>query len=123
MANFIAQTEALMTGKSKAQVMAELKNLNLREKHKKDLAPFKIFLGDKPTNTILIEQLNPENLGALIALYEHKIFVQGVIWNINSYDQWGVELGKQLASKVLNDIEGKERNPHDPSTLKLLSKI
>jgi glucose-6-phosphate isomerase len=123
MANFIAQTEALMTGKSKAHVMAELKNLNLREKHKKDLAPFKIFLGDKPTNTILIEQLNPENLGALIALYEHKIFVQGVIWNINSYDQWGVELGKQLASKVLNDIEGKERNPHDPSTLKLLSKI
>ena len=85
--------------------------------------PFKVFLGDKPTNTILIEQLNPENLGALIALYEHKIFVQGVIWNINSYDQWGVELGKQLASKLLNDIEGKERNPHDPSTLKLLSKI
>ena len=123
MANFIAQTEALMTGKSEAQVMAELKNSNLAEKHKKDLAPFKIFLGDKPTNTILIEQLNPENLGALIALYEHKIFVQGVIWNINSYDQWGVELGKQLASKVLNDIEGKEKNPHDPSTLKLLSKI
>ena len=123
MANFIAQTEALMTGKSEAQVMAELKNSNLAEKHKKDLVPFKVFLGDKPTNTILIEQLNPENLGALIALYEHKIFVQGVIWNINSYDQWGVELGKQLASKVLNDIEGKERNPHDPSTLKLLSKI
>jgi len=123
MANFIAQTEALMTGKSEAKVMAELKNSNLTEKQKKDLAPFKIFLGDKPTNTILIEQLNPENLGALIALYEHKIFVQGVIWNINSYDQWGVELGKQLASKVLNDIEGKEKNPHDPSTLKLLSKI
>ena len=123
LANFIAQTEALMTGKSKAQVMAELKNSSLAEKHQKDLAPFKIFLGDKPTNTILIEQLNPENLGALIALYEHKIFVQGVIWNINSYDQWGVELGKQLAIKVLNEIEGKETNIHDPSTLKLLSKI
>lgn len=123
LANFIAQTEALMTGKSEAQVMAELKNSSLAEKHQKNLAPFKIFLGDKPTNTILIEQLNPKNLGALIALYEHKIFVQGVIWNINSYDQWGVELGKELARKVLNDIEGRKKSFHDPSTLKLLSKI
>lgn len=123
LANFIAQTEALMTGKSESQVMAELKNSNLTEKQQKDLAPFKIFDGNKPTNTILIEQLNPENLGSLIALYEHKVFVQGVLWNIYSYDQWGVELGKQLANKVLNDIEGKEKNLHDPSTSKLLSKI
>ena len=93
------------------------------EKQKKKLAPHKIFEGNKPTNTILIEQLNPENLGALIAIYEHKIFVQGVLWNIYSYDQWGVELGKQLADKVLSDIEGNEKNFHDPSTSKLLSKI
>ena len=123
LANFIAQTEALMTGKNEAQVKAELAHSNLTESQQKALAPFKIFEGNKPTNTILIEQLNPESLGALIALYEHKIFVQGVLWNIYSYDQWGVELGKQLANKVLDDIEGKRENPHDPSTLKLLSKI
>lgn len=123
MANFIAQTEALMTGKSKAQVETELRNTNLTEVQQKELTPFKIFEGNKPTNTILVDQLNPESLGALIALYEHKIFVQGVLWNIYSYDQWGVELGKQLANKVLDDIQGKEKNPHDPSTLALLSKI
>ena len=123
MANFIAQTEALMTGKSKAQVETELRNTNLTELQQKELTPFKIFEGNKPTNTILVDQLNPESLGALIALYEHKIFVQGVLWNIYSYDQWGVELGKQLANKVLDDIQGKEKNPHDPSTLALLSKI
>ena len=123
LANFIAQTEALMTGKNEAQVKAELAHSNLTESQQKALTPFKIFEGNKPTNTILIEQLNPESLGALIALYEHKIFVQGVLWNIYSYDQWGVELGKQLANKVLDDIEGKRENPHDPSTLKLLSKI
>ena len=123
LANFIAQTEALMTGKTKDQVMSELQNSGLSESQQRELAPFKVFEGNKPTNTILIEQLTPENLGALIALYEHKIFVQGVLWNIYSYDQWGVELGKQLATKVLNDICGKAQNSHDPSTLKLLSKI
>lgn len=123
LANFIAQTEALMTGKTKDQVMSELQNSGLSESQQRELAPYKVFEGNKPTNTILIEQLTPENLGALIALYEHKIFVQGVLWNIYSYDQWGVELGKQLATKVLNDICGKAQNSHDPSTLKLLSKI
>ena len=123
LANFIAQTEALMTGKTKDQVMAELQNSGLSESQQRELAPFKVFEGNKPTNTILIEQLTPENLGALIALYEHKIFVQGVLWNIYSYDQWGVELGKQLATKVLDDICRKAQNSHDPSTLKLLSKI
>ncbi len=123
LANFIAQTEALMTGKTKDQVMSELQNSGLSESQQRELAPFKVFEGNKPTNTILIEQLTPENLGALIALYEHKIFVQGVLWNIYSYDQWGVELGKQLATKVLDDICGKAQNSHDPSTLKLLSKI
>ena len=95
----------------------------MSESQQRELAPFKVFEGNKPTNTILIEQLTPENLGALIALYEHKIFVQGVLWNIYSYDQWGVELGKQLATKVLDDIQGRAQNSHDPSTLKLLSKI
>lgn len=123
LANFIAQTEALMTGKTKDKVMSELQNSGLSESQQRELAPFKVFEGNKPTNTILIEQLTPENLGALIALYEHKIFVQGVLWNIYSYDQWGVELGKQLATKVLDDICGKAQNSHDPSTLKLLSKI
>jgi glucose-6-phosphate isomerase len=123
LANFIAQTEALMTGKTKDQVMSELQNSGLSESQQRELAPYKVFEGNKPTNTILIEQLTPENLGALIALYEHKIFVQGVLWNIYSYDQWGVELGKQLATKVLDDICGKAQNSHDPSTLKLLSKI
>ena len=123
LANFIAQTEALMAGKTKDQVMSELQNSELSESQQRELAPFKVFEGNKPTNTILIEQLTPENLGALIALYEHKIFVQGVLWNIYSYDQWGVELGKQLATKVLDDIQGRAQNSHDPSTLKLLSKI
>jgi glucose-6-phosphate isomerase len=123
LANFIAQTEALMTGKTKDQVMSELQNSGLSESQQRELAPYKVFEGNKPTNTILIEQLTPENLGALIALYEHKIFVQGVLWNIYSYDQWGVELGKQLATKVLDDICRKAQNSHDPSTLKLLSKI
>ena len=123
LANFIAQTEALMTGKTKDQVLSELQNSDLSESQQRELAPYKVFEGNKPTNTILIEQLTPENLGALIALYEHKIFVQGVLWNIYSYDQWGVELGKQLATKVLDDICGKAQNSHDPSTLKLLSKI
>ena len=123
LANFIAQTEALMTGKTKDKVMSELQNSGLSESQQRELAPYKVFEGNKPTNTILIEQLTPENLGALIAIYEHKIFVQGVLWNIYSYDQWGVELGKQLATKVLDDICGKAQNSHDPSTLKLLSKI
>ena len=84
------------------------------------MAPFKVFEGNKPTNTLLIDQLTPSALGSLIALYEHKIFVQGVIWNIFSYDQWGVELGKQLATNILSDIEGKTKGDHDPSTQALL---
>ncbi len=111
--NFIAQTEALLNGKSKEQVVAE----GAPEK----LVPFKIFEGNKPTTTILINQLTPESLGKLISLYEHKIFVQGVIWNIFSYDQFGVELGKQLANSILKDINEKEIvNKHDASTLNLL---
>ncbi|MEL6303531.1 MAG: glucose-6-phosphate isomerase [Bacteroidota bacterium] len=120
MANFFAQTEALMNGKSDAQVRAELSGQGLSEEEMNALAPFKVFEGNKPTTSILIEKLTPFNLGALIALYEHRIFVQGVVWNIFSYDQWGVELGKQLAKTILSDIEGSEIGDHDASTMLLL---
>ncbi|MGJ8714934.1 MAG: glucose-6-phosphate isomerase [Maribacter stanieri] len=120
MANYFAQTEALMNGKTKEEVVEELKVKNLSELEINKLAPFKVFTGNKPTNTILIEKLTPKSLGSLIALYEHKIFVQGVIWNIFSYDQWGVELGKQLAGTILDDIKNSEISKHDSSTLQLL---
>jgi len=120
MANFFAQTEALMNGKNADEVRAELRTLGLPEQQIETLTPFKVFEGNKPTNTLVIDSLTPENLGALIALYEHKIFVQGVIWNIFSYDQWGVELGKQLAATTLNDIEGSNISKHDASTMHLL---
>jgi len=120
MANFFAQTEALMNGKAVDEVVTELeaKGLSIEEVDK--LKQFKVFEGNKPTNTILIDKLTPRSLGALISLYEHKIFVQGVIWNIFSYDQWGVELGKQLAGKTLSDIEGPDISNHDASTMQLL---
>nr|WP_298923972.1 glucose-6-phosphate isomerase [uncultured Allomuricauda sp.] len=120
MANFFAQTEALMNGKTASEVKHELEVQNLSEEEIKSLLPFKIFEGNKPTNTILIQKLDPKSLGALVALYEHKIFVQGIIWNIFSYDQWGVELGKQLAKNILKDIESSEIGKHDSSTLSLL---
>jgi glucose-6-phosphate isomerase len=120
MANFFAQTEALMNGKSPEEVREELGRQGLSGARLEALLPFKVFEGSKPTNTLLIERLTPRSLGALIALYEHKIFVQGVVWNIFSYDQWGVELGKQLASAILRDLEGEEIAKHDPSTLHLL---
>lgn len=120
MANFFAQTEALMNGKTLNEVVAELKDKGVSEGEIEQFAPFKVFEGNKPTNTILINRLTPKSLGALIAMYEHKIFVQGIIWNIFSYDQWGVELGKQLAGTILKDIEGDRISSHDSSTLRLL---
>ncbi|GGW25265.1 glucose-6-phosphate isomerase [Arenibacter certesii] len=120
MANFFAQTKALMRGKSAEVVQEELKNQNNGETAVKSIVPFKVFEGNKPTNTLLIDKLTPNSLGALIALYEHKIYVQGVIWNIFCYDQWGVELGKELATAVLNDINGENVADHDGSTLNLL---
>ncbi len=120
MANFFAQTEALMNGKTKEEVREELKQQGHNDDLINSLLPFKVFEGNKPTNTILIEKLTPKSLGALIALYEHKIFVQGVIWNIFSYDQWGVELGKQLAKNILHDIQNLDVGDHDGSTLQLL---
>nr|WP_299386801.1 glucose-6-phosphate isomerase [Allomuricauda sp.] len=120
MANFFAQTEALMNGKTPEEVKRELEGQGISGDQQETLLPFKVFEGNKPTNTMLIQKLTPKNLGSLIALYEHKIFVQGIIWNIFSYDQWGVELGKQLAKNILSDIENSEISKHDSSTLQLL---
>lgn len=120
MSNFFAQTEALLMGKTEAQVKAEFEKQGVSGEKADFLLPFKVFSGNKPTNTILIDKLTPESLGALVAMYEHKIFVQGIIWNIFSYDQWGVELGKQLANSILDEIESKEVKNHDSSTSFLL---
>lgn len=120
MSNFFAQTEALLMGKTKEQVKAEFEKAKIIGEKADSLLPFKIFEGDKPTNTLLIEKLTPESLGSLIALYEHKIFVQGIIWNIFSYDQWGVELGKQLANSILEELNTGNLNTHDSSTNFLL---
>ncbi|WP_299392969.1 glucose-6-phosphate isomerase [uncultured Gelidibacter sp.] len=122
MSNFIAQTEALLNGKSEEVINKEFENQGVSEAVAKQLRPFKVFEGNKPTNTILINQLTPKSLGKLIALYEHKIFVQGVIWNVYSYDQFGVELGKQLATKILNEFDTHDEIiNHDSSTMNLLS--
>ena len=120
MSNFFAQTEALLNGKTKQDVILESKGFNTSAEETNNLIPFKVFEGNKPTNTIFIKKLTPESLGELIAMYEHKIFVQGVIWNIYSYDQFGVELGKQLAGKILNELNAISINNHDSSTVNLL---
>ena len=123
MANFIAQTEALMRGKTKEEAVQELKEKGLTNEEIERIAPFKVFEGNKPTNTLLIDALTPESLGKLIAMYEQKIFVQGILWNIFSYDQWGVELGKQLANTILNDLQGASTTSHDASTTALLNQL
>jgi glucose-6-phosphate isomerase len=122
MSNFFAQTEALLMGKTEVQVQAEFDKQVISGDKADFLLPFKVFSGNKPTNTLLIQKLTPATLGALVALYEHKIFVQGVIWNIFSYDQWGVELGKQLATSILNEIVDNVPQSHDGSTSFLLKK-
>jgi glucose-6-phosphate isomerase len=122
LSNFFAQTEALMNGKSEEEVEEELLKSGKSVEEIAKLASFKIFEGNRPTNSILGKQLTPYSLGALIALYEHKIFTQGVIWNIFSFDQWGVELGKQLANKILPELQGNEPiNAHDSSTNGLIN--
>jgi len=114
LSNFFAQTEALMNGKTKEQLQAE--------DVPAELIPFKEFEGNKPTNSFLITKITPFTLGEMIALYEHKIFVQGVIWNIYSFDQWGVELGKQLAKKILPELQNNEKvTSHDSSTNGLMN--
>ncbi|WP_396140877.1 glucose-6-phosphate isomerase [Flavobacterium sp.] len=122
MSNFFAQTEALLMGKTEVQVQAEFDKQGISGDKADFLLPFKVFSGNKPTNTLLIQKLTPATLGALVALYEHKIFVQGVIWNIFSYDQWGVELGKQLATSILDEIVRNASQMHDNSTSFLLKK-
>ncbi|GGA69918.1 glucose-6-phosphate isomerase [Flavobacterium palustre] len=120
MSNFFAQTEALLSGKDASKVQAEFDKQGLSAEAAAFLLPFKVFAGNKPTNTFLIQKLTPKSLGSLISLYEHKIFVQGFIWNIFSYDQWGVELGKQLANSILDEINSNEVKNHDSSTASLL---
>jgi len=122
LSNYFAQTEALLNGKTNAEVMAELTQSKKSPKEIETLAPFKVFTGNKPTNSILVKKITPETLGFLIATYEHKIFTQGVIWNIFSYDQWGVELGKQLANKILPELTQAEKvDNHDSSTNGLMN--
>lgn len=120
MANFFAQTEALAFGLDKTSVIEELKQQGLMDEEIEKLASHKVFEGNRPTNSILIDNLTPKTLGSLIAMYEHKIFTQGVIWGVNSFDQWGVQLGKVLASKILPEISGGELNYHDCSTSGLI---
>ena len=122
LSNFFAQTEALMNGKTKEQVVAELQKDGKSAEEIEKLAPFKVFEGNRPTNSIILKKVTPFSLGNLIAIYEHKIFVQGVIWNIFSFDQWGVELGKHLAKSILPELEGDEEvNSHDGSTNGLIN--
>ena len=122
MSNFFAQTEALAFGKSKAQVEAEFAAAGKTPEEVKDLVNFKVFEGNRPTNSILVKQITPKTLGNLIAMYEHKIFVQGVIWNIFSFDQWGVELGKQLANQILPELaDNNAVDSHDSSTNGLIN--
>lgn len=122
MSNIFAQAEALMKGKSEDEVRAELQQQGMSQDEIEQLLPYKLFPGNRPTNTFLFYTLDPKTLGSLIALYEHKIFVQGVIWNLNSYDQWGVELGKVLATHILDEINcGDKVSEHDSSTNGLIN--
>jgi glucose-6-phosphate isomerase len=121
LSNFLAQPEALMRGKRAEEVRAELQGAGIIGEALEALVPHKVFEGNRPTNSILFRKLDPRTLGLLIALYEHKVFVQGIIWNINSFDQWGVELGKQLAKVILPEL-GEASAPvgHDSSTASLI---
>jgi glucose-6-phosphate isomerase len=122
LSNFFAQTEALMKGKTEAEARAELEAQKLSADAVDRLAPHKVFEGNRPTNSILVKSIDPYTLGRLVALYEHKIFVQGIVWGINSFDQWGVELGKQLASKILPELETPDPvTSHDASTNGLIN--
>jgi glucose-6-phosphate isomerase len=122
LSNFFAQTEALMRGKIREEVLKELRQSGMSDEDIKKGLPYRVFKGNRPTNSILVKKITPRTLGSLIALYEHKIFAQGVIWNIFSFDQWGVELGKQLAKKVLPELKDDNRvTSHDASTNGLIN--
>lgn len=121
LSNVFAQAEAFMRGKTADEARAELQAAGLPENEIEALVPHKVFSGNRPTNMILLNKVNPRNLGSLIAMYEHKVFVQGVIWGINSFDQWGVELGKQLAKTILAELTGAiDPQKHDASTTRLI---
>jgi len=115
----VAQAEALLVGRSEADVRAELSGRPDADA----LAPQRTFPGDRPSSFLLLDRLDPERMGALVALYEHKTFVEGVLWEINSFDQWGVELGKTLATRVLAELEGGAPTAHDPSTAALIGRL
>jgi glucose-6-phosphate isomerase len=122
LSNFFAQTEALMKGKTADEVRGELTASGMSGAALEALIPHKVFTGNRPTNSIMVKKIDPFTLGSLIALYEHKIFTQGIIWNINSFDQWGVELGKQLAKAILPELEKKGAiSSHDSSTNGLIN--
>ncbi|KAL1375194.1 hypothetical protein pipiens_017640, partial [Culex pipiens pipiens] len=124
LANFLAQTEALMMGKSESQARAELEKAGMSGDKLEQLLPHKVFTGNRPTNSILVKKVTPFTLGALIAMYEHKIFTQGVIWDVNSFDQWGVELGKALAKAIEVDLNDPNKTTsHDSSTNGLINHI
>jgi glucose-6-phosphate isomerase len=124
LSNFFAQTEALMKGKTEQEVIEELRVSGVSDEEIMKLVPFRVFKGNRPTNSILVKKITPKTLGSLIAMYEHKIFAQGVIWNIFSFDQWGVELGKQLANKILPELKDeKESTVHDSSTNGLINTL
>jgi glucose-6-phosphate isomerase len=122
LSNFFAQTEALMNGKTEEEVTKELEQAGKTKEEIKKLIKFKVFKGNKPTNSFLLKEISPRTLGSLLAMYEHKIFVQGIVWNIFSFDQWGVELGKQLANQILPELQGDEKvTGHDSSTNGLIN--
>jgi glucose-6-phosphate isomerase len=123
LANAVAQAEALLVGRSEADVRAELTTAGKSAAEIDALAPQRTFPGDRPSTFILLDRLDPERMGALVALYEHKTFVEGVLWGINSFDQWGVELGKTLATRVLGELEGGPAGRHDPSTAALIARL
>ena len=119
---FFAQAETLMMGKTEREVQEALRSLGATDEQMMSLVPFRVFEGNRPTHSILVRKITPRTLGSLIALYEHKIFAQGVIWNIFSFDQWGVELGKQLAGRILPGLKDKkEATSHDASTNGLIN--
>jgi glucose-6-phosphate isomerase len=121
-ANCLAQAEALMRGKTAGEVRQELAAGGIAGEAAERLIPHKVFAGNRPSSTLLLDRVDPGTLGALIALYEHKVFVQGTLWNVNSFDQWGVELGKQLASTILSELGGAAPSAaHDASTARLIA--
>ena len=122
LSNYFAQTEALMRGKTSQEAKEELLSSGMEMEAINELLPHKVFEGNKPSNSIMVKKLTPRVLGSLVAMYEHKIFTQSIIWNVNAFDQWGVELGKQLAKAILPELKSNNKiNSHDSSTNGLIN--